>query len=134
MERTKRKKFKTWSQLKVHNGFNKEYNRFFSHISKEWVLFQEKKKRPNVYCIGFSLGAALATHCGAHLKLRFDIEPNVLVRPHLELVEKSFKKIIDLIKNSTRIMLEKDPVPQIQNLFKGIINMWGNVFCLFTMI
>ena len=113
--------FREWKNLKVHNGFNKEYNRFKKTISQRIESFQEKnKKNPNIYCIGFSLGAALATHCGAHLSLRFGIKPNVLVGASPRVGGRAFQKAYDkLIKNSARIMLEKDPVPQIPgNLIK----------------
>ena len=120
---------KEWKNLKVHNGFNKEYKRFAETISKRVESFLYKNtKKPNVYCIGFSLGAALATHCGAHLRLRLGIDPNVLVGASPRVGGSLFQKAYDkLIKNSTRIMLEKDPVPQIPgNLIKRLYKHVGH--------
>lgn len=114
-------RFEEWKGIKVHHGFNKEYKRFIKTIDKRISSFLKKqKKTPAVYCLGFSLGAALATHCGAHLKLRFGIDPKVLVGASPRVGGKAFQEAYDkLIKSSARLMLEKDPVPQIPgNLLK----------------
>ena len=123
------KNLEKWKNIKVHNGFNKEYKRFERTIGKRIEsFFYKNKKTPNIYCIGFSLGAALATHCGAHLKFRFGINPNVLVGASPRVGGREFQKAYDkLINKSARIMLEKDPVPQIPgNLIKKLYKHVGH--------
>ena len=70
----------------------------------------------------------MATHCGVHLRLRFGINPNVLVGASPRVGGRDFQKSYDkLIKNSARIMLEKDPVPQIPgNIIKKLYKHVGH--------
>jgi predicted esterase len=108
------KAYGKWSKFKVHKGFNAEYNRFAPKVESGVASILKKYKPKQVYCIGFSLGAALATHCGAHLKLRFGLKPNVIAGASPRVGSESFQKAYDaLLPNVTRIMLEKDPVAQL---------------------
>ena len=116
------KSLKTWKTFKVHKGFGNEYEVFRKAIgNRVGAVLTKTKQAPTVYCMGFSLGAALATHCAAHLKLRFGIDPHLVVGASPRVGNKSFQKGYDkIIKNSLRLMLEKDPVVQVPgNLLKG---------------
>ena len=108
------KSYSKWSKLKVHKGFNAEFNRFAPKVESGVASILNKRKPKKVYCIGFSLGAALATHCGAYLKFRFGLSPNVIVGASPRVGSEAFQKAYDaLIPKVTRIMLEKDPVTQL---------------------
>jgi hypothetical protein len=109
-------RYKNWGKLKVHKGFAKEYDKFLKHIGNRVGSFLKRstQKKPKVYCMGFSLGAALATHCAAHVKMRFGVETNLLVGASPRVGSQEFQNKYDnLIKGSLRVMLEKDPVPQV---------------------
>jgi hypothetical protein len=114
-------KLAKWSKLEVHSGFNRNYLMFEKSLVKRVGSFLARnQKKPEVYCIGFSLGAALATHCAAHLSLRFGLQPNLVVGASPRVGDKAFRAAFDKeINHSLRIMLEKDPVAQIPgNLLK----------------
>jgi hypothetical protein len=105
---------KAWYKVSVHNGFNREYERFLPDVDKRVRKLLKKHTPKYVYCIGFSLGAALATHCGLHMKFKFGISPEVIAGASPRVGDKKFRKSYEkTIPNIARIMLEKDPIPQL---------------------
>ena len=109
------KRLKAWKKTRVHKGFDVAYGKISKSVETRLAGFlANTKKTPNTYCIGFSLGAAMATHCAAHVQLRFGLNTRLVVGASPRVGDEAFRKAFDsTIDESLRIMLEKDPVAQI---------------------
>ena len=109
------KRLKAWKKTRVHKGFDVAYGKISKSVETRLAGFlANTKKTPNTYCIGFSLGAAMATHCAAHVQLRFGLKTRLIVGASPRVGDEAFRKAFDsTIDESVRIMLEKDPVTQI---------------------
>ncbi|MBI3073591.1 MAG: lipase family protein [Deltaproteobacteria bacterium] len=107
----------TWKAIKVHAGFTNQYSKFAATIESAVKDALAAKRVTRIICSGFSLGAALATHCGLHMTLRFDTPVAVLVGASPRVGSPQFQTAYDRqVPAIVRVMLERDPVPQMPGL------------------
>lgn len=107
------------TDIKVHKGFYKQYQGLYPDIIDYFEINKDKLKK--FYCIGHSLGGALANIASVDLKMRFkDLECECYTFGAPRTGNKLFSKVFEkLVSKSTRAVYDDDIVPRIPGYWRG---------------